>query len=447
MKESPMLRHMRSPAPKKKRSRIPKKGRIRAVLILIAAIFAVRSGPNIGVPSCEEPLKKVVVPKTLSYDQVSNLLEESDTPINQPFSTIVQDSDTLTLSLSIDTTLQNLAVRLMNRYKPRYGSVVVLDPVTGRVLALHSYTNKGEKNRGNKLFTSSIFPAASVFKAITAAAVIEDGNLTPQSNIPHVGRNHTLYRNQLNETLHNYTEITLRSAFARSINPAFGRIALFNTEQGALTEFGNRFGFNQQVPFELPVEISQMLDVDTGFGLAELASGFNRTTTISPIHGALIAAAISEDGRMPKPTIVDSIHSAFRDTILYKAEPQTWLTSINPTTASYLRDLMISVPVSGTARRTFRTIRQSPRFNEFEYGGKTGNITHREIGRTDWFVGFTRHPSNIDQRIAVSVVCAHGPYWTVHSSFIAAEIMRIYMRNAQDQAAEKLLAEAQYDSD
>ncbi|MDG5816129.1 penicillin-binding transpeptidase domain-containing protein [Chitinispirillales bacterium ANBcel5] len=379
-----------------------------------------------------------IPPRVYDFESVSKLLNEHK--LNpSPVHTIYDNNDTLTFKTSIDTALQNYGTRLMQRYRPRYGAIVAIDPVTGRVLALVSYTNEGEKDLGDHLYLSSIFPAASVFKAVTAAAAIENGGLTPLSRIVHTGRNHSLYRSQLAPQLSNFTEFTLRRAFALSVNPAFGRLALFKMDEGALNEYGNRFGYNQTVPFELSAEASEMFPTDCDFTIAQLASGYNRETSLSPLLGALMASAISENGRMPYPTIVDSVVNVSSDSTVYHRESKTWLNPVDSVTAFYLRDLMESVPASGTARRSFRVIRQSPRFNVFQYGGKTGNMRKRGIGRTDWFVGFTRHPYNTDQRLAVAVVTTHTPYWTVQSSFIASELKRIFMRNAQERQRESEL--------
>ncbi len=492
MKESPMLRRMRGTEPQKKK-RLPKKGTIRAILLVILVFTVARTittlptffsrpqeqtpdhipsvgGEVVGIKKVsdkrektesvtvsatvkkEKPQGPVTIPKifnprrdkTLSFEQVSKIVSLETFDVNQPVQKIPQGNDTLIFSLSIDTVLQNLANRLMEQYKPKYGSAVALDPVSGRILALSSFTNQGEADRGPHLFSSSIFPAASIFKIVTAAAALQSGGFTPQTTIPHVGRNNTLYMYQLERELRNYSNISLQTAFDRSINPIFARMALYSLPKGALVDYGHRFGFEKKLPFEFPVEKSKLVPPDTLFSVAATASGFNRTTTLSPVHGALIAAAISEDGHMPVPTVVDSVYSVSRDAGVFRGESKKWLDGvISPLTAKHLRELMISVPVRGTARTSFRYIRQSPRFNEFEYGGKTGNIGRLEIGRTEWFAGFARHPQNSDQRIAVAVVLTHDPEWTVRASFIAAEILRIYMRNVQDQAQELLVAEGE----
>jgi cell division protein FtsI/penicillin-binding protein 2 len=379
----------------------------------------------------------------LNFEDVQQLIRQHGLDINTPEQIIVNNRDTLTLSLSIDTSLQRYANRLLRRYKPRYGAIAAIDPVTGRVLAFASYAGEGESITDTDLYLKSIFPAASVFKTITAAAGIEKAGMNRKSQIPHFGRNHTLFRTQLQENLRVSRDISLEESFAYSINPTFARIALFTINKDILTDYGKRFGFNAPIPFELDNEISVMLEPDSMFSIAEFASGFNRQTSISPLFGALIASAVCEGGLVPRPTIIDSIHSSRKDTIIYNRPTEHWRRAVKEPTAKELKWLMTKVPHYGTARNTFRQIRQSPRFREYEFGGKTGNVNKQGLGRVDWFVGFGRHPQDKNQRIAVGVVTTHGEYWTVQSSYISSELIRRYLTGAQAQARAKQIASAE----
>jgi len=132
------------------------------------------------------------------------------------------------------------------------------------------------------------------------------------------------------------------------------------------------------------------------------------------------------------------------DSCIYRARKETWRVPIKENTSSELRKMMKGVSRYGTARKSFRYIRQSERFTNIEYGGKTGSVDKDGIGRVDWFMGFGRNPDDQSQRIAVGVLTVHGSNWTVHSSFIAAELIRIHLRTLQieQEKLKKALAEA-----
>lgn len=373
----------------------------------------------------------------LSFSDVSNLFSQNSIPLSNNTVSVPFQKDSAVLHLTIDTVLQEFCSKLMASYHPKYGAAAAIEPRTGRVLALVSYTNEGEPSFGDNLYAKSIFPAASVFKTITAAAAIETAHLNSNSPLRHTGRNHTLYKFQLEENLRGYKEIPLEEAFAFSINPVFARIGMYILGNTRLDNYGKKFGFHEPIPFELKNDSAFTTLPDSNCTMAELASGFNQVTTISPLFGSLLASAIVENGNMPRPYLVDSVTSKQNNACIYRGIQGVLRQPIKPQTAKELRIMMSQVAKYGTARKSFRYIKQSPRFDEFTYGGKTGSIDKDSVGRVDWFVGFARHPSDWQQRIAVGVVTVHGAYWTVHSSFIAAEMFRIYLRTLQEDRTPK----------
>lgn len=450
---------------------IPRKGRIRLALliILIAALTWLQLS---GALSCDnkehqdttkkvenKKKKKKTAAKTslvvkasdpvvnkkpeFGYADVKDLLSRVPGSWLKPCDTISDGKKDLIVSYSLDSSLQKLGNSLMKRYKPLYGAVVAIHQGTGRVLSLISWNHDSVPSLGNNLFCRSFFPAASIFKTVTAAAAIELAGFTSESQILHTGRNHTLYRYQLEKELAVFKEISLEFAYANSINPAFARIGMYSLPQNALVDFGNRFGFNTDVQFELPVEPSNLAPPDSAFTIAELASGFNQNTTLSPLHGALIASAISQQGRIHYPYIVDSIVSG--ESAIYRAGPKIWKSIMQERTAAELSGMMKCVARYGTARKSFKYMKNSKRFDDIDYGGKTGSVDKDSIGRVDWFVGFAKHPEDKRQQIAVGVVTVHGAYWTVHSSYIAAEYFRNYLRAIQleDEKALKMVASAE----
>jgi cell division protein FtsI/penicillin-binding protein 2 len=108
-----------------------------------------------------------------------------------------------------------------------------------------------------------------------------------------------------------------------------------------------------------------------------------------------------------------------------------WREPIRQTTADVMKGMMSRVAQYGTARTAFRYIKHSSNFDNIAYGGKTGTVDEDKLGKIDWFVGFASNPSDPKQRIAVGVVTVHDQFWTVHSSYIAAEIFRKYIKEAQ----------------
>jgi cell division protein FtsI/penicillin-binding protein 2 len=450
-----MLRRVRQEN-RKSRFFIPRHGRIRIILIFIAvvstAFFLFSRPPRIlsGRTDIEKPaaqdsrrIRRAHKKKPrgqsarlnsgskLTREGVSALLQQYPPSLNNNTDTLHTGKVSLTVHFSLDTGLQQSVLKNFNRYHPKYGAAVAINPHTGRVLVLAEYHNPEEAPLAQDLYCRSILPAASIMKIITAAAGIEKGSLTAASTIRTAGNNHTLYHFQLTPELKNYRDVTLEEAFAYSINPVFARIGLYTIGAASMREYLQKFGFNEPVPFDLQTDASHAVVSDSAYTLAELTSGFNQSTSISPMFGALLAAMVSNRGYMPVPTLVDSITDIRTGERLYAATTQTWRSPVQTRTASELCTLMRAVARFGTARKSFVYIKQSQNFGAIEYGGKTGNIELDGTGRVDWFVGFARNPSDSSQQIALAVVTVHGPYWTVHSSFLGAETIRTFIRTSQ----------------
>lgn len=78
---------------------------------------------------------------------------------------------TLKVKYTIDEDIQDEAEKLLRAYKPDYGAVVVMDAVTGAVRAMASF-EKGQPSTEN-LALRGTYPAASIFKIVTATAAID----------------------------------------------------------------------------------------------------------------------------------------------------------------------------------------------------------------------------------------------------------------------------------
>jgi cell division protein FtsI/penicillin-binding protein 2 len=241
------------------------------------------------------------------------------------------------------------------------------------------------------------------------------------------GSNHTLYRgNILKHAQNRWTRhVSLRDAFAQSINTVFGRIGAFSVGAEKLRDYAGRFGFNRSIASDLPVQSGRAIispDADA-WSLAETASGFTRETTMSPLQGALIAASIINGGKMMQPYAVESVHLEDGDPV-YQAEAGEPATTVPPEVAKELMTLMRQTVVSGTSRRSFRGFSRGPA-SAVDVGGKTGSLTgYSPQGKYDWFVGFGR----LGQKsIALASLTIHKEQWRVKSSYVARRAIERYL--------------------
>jgi peptidoglycan glycosyltransferase len=328
------------------------------------------------------------------------------------------------IEYTLDAKLQNVMERLFQSYSPDYGAFVAIDAATGQVLSIVSYV-RGKQLTGN-LALRATFPSASIFKVVTAAAAIEEHKISADTVLPYNGRNHTLYRTQiLKSKITRWTRyITFKQAFARSINTVFGRMGAFTVGGDSLRKYAGKFGFNRQIAADFPINMGHALIPEDAWGLAESASGFTLRNTMSPIQGALIAAAVANDGVMMEPYIVQSI-TKLDGTPLYLAENKPGVVTMDSSTASVIRALMKETIVRGTSRTSFQGFFKK-NLAILDVGGKTGSLTGDDPrGKYDWFIGFADTGT---RRIAVAALTISEKQWRVKSSYLARRAIESYFK-------------------
>ncbi len=321
--------------------------------------------------------------------------------------TVQFDGKPYRVETSLDLKLQQYLLKRMDRENSRYIGIVAMAPDTGRVLAMAGF-NKINPDKDPCLLAE--YPAASIFKIITAAAAVEEKGYSATSRFTFNGYKHTLYKRQLTDKTNRYTNtISFRNAFAQSVNPVFGKIGALYMAPGALQEYGEAFAFNRNVNFELSWPVSRLIEKDESYRRAEIASGFNRQTTISPLHGAVIVSAVLNGGKPVEPTLVDRIVNDDGETV-YRTEANFLPPAVSSKTADVLEQLMVATVSSGTASKPFRGRRRNKVLSKLRLGGKTGSIFNRKHdARFDWFVGFAEEKKG-DEKMVVSVMVAHEEY-------------------------------------
>jgi cell division protein FtsI/penicillin-binding protein 2 len=336
------------------------------------------------------------------------------------------DGKTYVIDTSLDMSLQTYLMSILDRRHARHIGIVAMEPDTGRILALVGYN---KRRPGENPCTDTSFPAASIFKIVTAAAAIEALGLNGDSVVVYNGRKHTLYKSQLKDRRNRYThKTTLRESFAQSINPVFGKLGANQLGKQRLLSYGEAFGFNRRFRFAVPLPPSTLRATDEPYQWAELASGFNRQTRLTPVHGAMIAAVVLNDGRLVEPYLVDELRSA-RGEVLYQARTLSLNRVLSKAASRQLAELMQATVVSGTSRKAFRGYQNDYVLSKLTIGGKTGSInTQDHDARIDWFVGFARANAGSDH-LAVAVLVAHEEYIGVRASQYARKAIKQYFRN------------------
>ena len=327
------------------------------------------------------------------------------------------------ISTAIHAKLQKYILKTLNRSRTLQSAVVVMDSHSGRLLSLVNYDANGHTEN---LCLRANFPAASIFKIVTAAAALEGAGLEPDQGYFYRGSRHTLYKSQLKTKRDRWTTRTsFRKAFAYSNNAVFGKIGIYDLGQDKLMQYSEKFFFNRPIASDLPVAVSRVTVPADEFGLAEIASGFNKDTLISPLHTALLAAVAVNEGKMPSPRLVDSIRNDSNE-IIYQASLPAMKASVSRQTAQDLKLFMQDTARYGTGRSAFRKLRRKRRFKKFDLGVKTGTINDREDKfKYDWVTAFATSPDGAGS-ICVGVLSVHGRILGTRSTEMTRAIVDYY---------------------
>ena len=252
---------------------------------------------------------------------------------------------------TFDEDLTRFIQKKLTDYRSDYAAVAVIDNGSGKILSVVGHQKEGNQINMALAF-SSTHPSASLIKIVTAAGLLQRSPLTPQSKIPYNGRRTTLYKYQLQDRWNPWTrEQSLSEAFACSNNVIFGKAALHYLPGNSIYEVAAQFGFNQDLMQEVNLSRSTFPLPENQYHLAELASGFNKQTSMSPIHAAVLAAAIANDGLMPYPFMAQKIIAQGKE--LWQARPR-FKRVIAPQPALRLKKMMQETIDHGTARGSFR---------------------------------------------------------------------------------------------
>jgi cell division protein FtsI/penicillin-binding protein 2 len=331
--------------------------------------------------------------------------------------------------LTLDPRLQAVTEKLLQRSQIQYGASVVLSIPDGRVLALAGRSALDARAGGAELALRSWAPAASIFKLVSAAALVEQAGLTGETRACYHGGVSDVRRDNLVDHPRWDRCASLAYGIGKSQNAILAKLAIQHLSPEQLERTGHALGFGEPLDFDLPVEQSH-LDVPEGNPLefARTAAGFWHST-LSPLHGALLAAAIADGGRMVTPHLIEPARESTAGddgegapTLAPTPPPRQVL---SPEAAAAVAEMMAGVTRMGTARGAFHDRHGRPRL-PFTAAGKTGTLfakADRGFVGYSWFVGFApvEHPT-----VAFAVALANKPGRRLRAADVARELLQEY---------------------
>jgi cell division protein FtsI/penicillin-binding protein 2 len=330
-----------------------------------------------------------------------------------------------TAHLTLDPELQRTAAQVMAAHHLPEAAAVMVDVATGRLLV---YASHVEHASPRDLCVEATAPSASIFKIITAAALVEDAHLGPETKQCYSGGEQRISAADLVEDrARDRWCVTLAGAVGRSVNAAIARLAKTYLTPAQLEAMARRFGYGQALGFDVPVQPSEVTIPPEPLEFARTAAGF-WNTTLSPLEAAEISATIARGGESLRPRLVESVVTAEGATVWRAPESQAAHRVIAPETAEQLAGMMEHTVTEGTSFRAFHDARGVAFLPGIAVAGKTGTLTDAESHRYyTWFTGFApSRRSSAEPQVAVAVLVVNGPTWQVKANVVARELLRAY---------------------
>ncbi len=350
------------------------------------------------------------------------------------------------IETSINPRMQETAYRMLGGMS---GSVVAIEPSTGRILAMvstpsydpgaltgHDSSDASRayqelaRRADNPMLnraTSQLYPPGSTFKVVVAAAALESGQYSPDSEIP-AGASYTLPGTAYDMT--NATaagdgvngKISMKDALAYSSNTAFSQLGV-SLGGKTIADQAKKFGYGSTITLDgTNSSGSPMRAVASKFpgeqtpdkiALASIGQG---DTLATPLQDAMIAAAVANGGKLMQPTLVDRVRSSDLS-VISETTPSVYSQTFSADTSQALTQMM-----EGVTTKSYPDL-QIPGMQVAAKSG-TAQIGAGNTSNDGWMIGFA--PAD-KPKVAVAVV-VHGI--SSYGMEIAGPIMKSVMQEA-----------------
>jgi len=362
--------------------------------------------------------------------EMGKMLVRRDAHFNRLMTEVLQAATTgATLELTLDRTLQYIAERELRagvaEANAVAGTVIILDPFTGEVLAMASsptfnpndyQASPGETWRNRAV--QDVYEPGSTFKIVTASAALEERVFRPTTiiDINHgvlrvPGRRIPIIDEHPSGTL-----LTFEDVIVKSSNVGAAKVGMtIGAER--LSLFAKRLGFGQTLAPDFAGESRGIVHPPSSLTLAALSTvAMGYTIGVTPLQMVSAMAAIANGGLLMEPHVVRAV---VRDGVREPVEPKVLRRAIQPETAATLMSFLENVVSRGTAR--------AARLARHQAAGKTGTAKkaipggYSQTDRVSSFVGVV--PSR-DPRFAVLVLIDTPRNGQVYGGAIAAPVFK-----------------------
>lgn len=254
------------------------------------------------------------------------------------------DNVYLTLDSHIQMFLEHAIDNVNSQYHPKHIMGIVMDPKTGKVLAMANRPSFNPNTRNIKNYYDDIisdpFEPGSVMKIFTLSAAVDagvfNGNATYMSGHLTIGPN----------TIHDWNwsgwgRIDFNQAIQRSSNVGFAILAKKYIGFDRFYQYLQKFGFKQKTGIDLPNEANSKFAYH--YPIEKATTAFGQGTAVTAMQLVKGATAVANNGKMMKPYIVDKVVDPNTGKVVEQTKPKVVGHPISAASAKKVRDLLRQV--------------------------------------------------------------------------------------------------------
>jgi len=336
--------------------------------------------------------------------------------------------DGLDLVLTIDEVIQYIAERELDKafksFHAKGASIIVMDPHTGRILALasrptydlndHALISKDSiRNRA----ICDLFEPGSVFKIVTASAALEEKKVTEEDKF---FCENGAYRVG-GRILHDHTShgtLTFRQVIEESSNIGTVKVAQL-LGPDTVYKYLKAFGFGSKLGIDLSGEISGMIKPVSLWSKTSISAiPIGQEVGVTALQLASAISVIANGGQLMKPYIIDSIRDN-QGEIIKQNKPRLIRKVISVDTAMRIKKILTGVIEEGTGKLA--------KVSGFSAAGKTGTAQKVEANGSyshskfvASFIGF----SPAEDPLLAIVVTVDEPHPSYFGGVVAAPVFQ-----------------------
>ena len=379
---------------------------------LLASLIGFVNQEGEGAAGIESSLNSIIKGQDGKYVYANGYAAQIPGTQQQIIQAKAGTSIRLTIDSDIQYVAQNAIARVVKNTNAAGGTVIVMDPKTGQILA-HATAPTFDPNKPVKLSdvhnssVQDVYEPGSTGKVMTLAAAIEEKAVTPTTvfSVPYALR--TKFATFHDHEHHGLQKLTTAGILAISSNTGTIQVGARLSDQ-TLYDYLRAFGVGSSTNSGLPGESSGLiLPPKDWSGTSKPTMSFGQGYSVTAMQATSIFATIANDGVRVEPTVIAGTSDAQGHYTPAKARKSVRV--ISPETANKMRLIMESVvSANGTA--------PGAAIPGYRVAGKTGTAqrvdprTGKYSGYTASFIGFA--PADAPKYvISVTVQAPQGMHW------------------------------------